>query len=341
MPASEPTSKPRRSRSSCPDRTPAWDVPAGSCATGDQEHRHRHPARTSDSTEIRRAVLKAATSLSTRRYGRWDDETFSVFRFADRLRHVRRTDSGRPSITVVGLGTGDERFVTAPTIDFLETTPVRVVRRPRHPSGGAAGDATPFDDVYDAEAPSVMCTRPSSIGGGGRTEHGHVVYAVHGRRSCSNAQPSAARRTRASTAACCTAIRSSIQPTNGWTRPDRGSRGDRRSRFGPGHAATVARCWWRTTCQLGAEATSSRRRIGKATSRWVILQGLGTARRTAWCTPRGRARYTIEAEPFSQHLHPASGNAVGAELVRFINSPARVLRGAVPMGSATRPISRW
>src|SRR5215218_10289198 len=87
----------------------------------------------------------------------------------------------RPQVTVVGLGPGDERFVTVQTLDAITSVPVRFLRTARHPSAALVRDATSFDDVYEVADTfdDVYATIADRLVEAA-TEHGHVLYAVPG-----------------------------------------------------------------------------------------------------------------------------------------------------------------
>ncbi|MEY4230915.1 MAG: hypothetical protein RLZZ362_1764, partial [Actinomycetota bacterium] len=83
---------------------------------------------------------------------------------------------------MVGLGPGDDRWVTAHTLGLIDAAAVRFVRTRHHPSGHLVGpDATSFDDVYDAADTftDVYATIVERLVAAAN-EHGHVLYAVPG-----------------------------------------------------------------------------------------------------------------------------------------------------------------
>lgn len=55
-------------------------------------------------------------------------------------------------LIIVGLGPGDERYVTAHTLDLIARTPRRIARTRQHPSAHLLGDAPSFDHLYDHSA---------------------------------------------------------------------------------------------------------------------------------------------------------------------------------------------
>jgi tetrapyrrole methylase family protein/MazG family protein len=87
----------------------------------------------------------------------------------------------RPVVTVVGLGPGDERYVTTETLGAIDAHAHRYLRTTRHPSAHLVGSATDFDDVYDGadsfdEVYSTIVERLVTAA----VEHGEVLYAVPG-----------------------------------------------------------------------------------------------------------------------------------------------------------------
>ena len=88
----------------------------------------------------------------------------------------------RPVVTVVGLGPGDDRWVTLQTQSALAAAPVRFVRTRKHPSAHLVGDdAVSFDDIYD-DADSfddVYRTIVERLVESAHI-HGGVLYAVPG-----------------------------------------------------------------------------------------------------------------------------------------------------------------
>ena len=87
----------------------------------------------------------------------------------------------RPVVEVVGLGPGDERFVTDHTRNRIAAHRHRFVRTARHPSAHLVGDATSFDDRYECSATfDEVYTSIVDDLAGAAAEHGAVLYAVPG-----------------------------------------------------------------------------------------------------------------------------------------------------------------
>jgi len=59
-------------------------------------------------------------------------------------------------VVVVGLGPAGPDLLTGGARDALDRAAVRFLRTSRHPSAGAAGEATSFDEVYEAAASVVV-----------------------------------------------------------------------------------------------------------------------------------------------------------------------------------------
>jgi tetrapyrrole methylase family protein / MazG family protein len=84
-------------------------------------------------------------------------------------------------VVVIGLGPGDPSQLTAQAAAAIAEIPVRFLRTHRHPSAGAAGDATSFDDVYDrAEAIEEVYDTIVERLVAAASEHGRILYAVPG-----------------------------------------------------------------------------------------------------------------------------------------------------------------
>jgi tetrapyrrole methylase family protein/MazG family protein len=238
-----------------------------------------------------------------------------------------------PRITVVGLGPGDSRFVTAQTLDVLSNAPARFIRTTRHPSASLAGDATSFDDVYDAEDTfgDVYATIVDRLVAAA-TEHGHVVYAVPG-------SPLVLERTvrllRSDPRVQCEVLpaisfldlaydRLDIDPIEARIRLIDGhdfalaSAGD----SGPMLVAHTHANWVLSDIKLAVESAAGDEPV-------VILQGLGTDGEQVVHTTWAELDRTIQADHLTCIYIPHLATPVGAELVRF-HQLARVLREQCP-----------
>jgi tetrapyrrole methylase family protein / MazG family protein len=85
------------------------------------------------------------------------------------------------TITVVGLGPGSERYVTAETRDAIARIRHRYLRTSVHPIAGLVGEATSLDHLYESAStyddvyPAIVDTLVAAA-----QEHGDVLYAVPG-----------------------------------------------------------------------------------------------------------------------------------------------------------------
>ncbi len=85
------------------------------------------------------------------------------------------------SITVVGLGPGDEQSVTEATRAAIGRVPHRYVRTSRHPSAHLVDAATSFDHLYEtAERYDDVYPQIVDALVAAAAEHGEVLYAVPG-----------------------------------------------------------------------------------------------------------------------------------------------------------------
>ena len=85
------------------------------------------------------------------------------------------------SITVVGLGPGDEKSVTEATRAAIGRVPHRYVRTSRHPSAHLVDAATSFDHLYEtAERYDDVYPQIVDALVAAAAEHGEVLYAVPG-----------------------------------------------------------------------------------------------------------------------------------------------------------------
>jgi tetrapyrrole methylase family protein / MazG family protein len=84
-------------------------------------------------------------------------------------------------ITVVGLGPGDDRYVTVETREAIARIPHRFLRTSIHPSARVVGEATSLDHLYESASsyddvyPAIVDTLVAAA-----AEHGEVLYAVPG-----------------------------------------------------------------------------------------------------------------------------------------------------------------
>ena len=87
----------------------------------------------------------------------------------------------RPRVVVVGLGPGDDEFVTAHTLSVIAGAAHRFLRTARHPSARLVPGATTFDEVYErADTFADVYAEITDRLVAAATEHGEVLYAVPG-----------------------------------------------------------------------------------------------------------------------------------------------------------------
>ncbi|MEY2401648.1 MAG: tetrapyrrole methylase family protein / MazG family protein, partial [Ilumatobacteraceae bacterium] len=84
-------------------------------------------------------------------------------------------------VTIVGLGPGGPQYVTQETIDAIAAHPHRYMRTTRHPSAAVVGEATSFDDVYEAaDTFADVYAEITERLVAAAHEHGDILYAVPG-----------------------------------------------------------------------------------------------------------------------------------------------------------------
>jgi len=253
---------------------------------------------------------------------------------ADRTERDLRTDRKRPRVTVVGLGPGDERWVTQHTLAAIADAPVRFVRTRRHPCASLVGDdATSFDEVYDAAdtfADVYATIVDRLVGAAG--EHGEVLYAVPG-------SPLVLERTvrglRTDARIDCTVLpaisfldlayeRLDIDPVEAGLRLIDGHEFATASAgySGPMLVAHTHANWVLSDIKLAAESATGDEPV-------VILQRLGTDDEAITHTTWADLDRAVEADHLTSVYIAGLGTPVGAELVRF-HELARVLREQCP-----------
>ena len=241
----------------------------------------------------------------------------------------------RPVVTVVGLGPGDERYVTTETLGAIDAHAHRYLRTTRHPSAHLVGSATDFDDVYDGadsfdEVYSTIVERLVTAA----VEHGEVLYAVPG-------SPLVLERTvrllRSDDRIDCRLLpamsfldlaydRLGIDPVEAGVRLVDGHE-FATAAAGYSDAMLVAHThadWVLSDIKLAVDSNGD-----DDDAEVVILQRLGTHDehivRTVW----SELDRTVHADHLTCVYIPRLGTPVGAELVRF-HELARVLRERCP-----------
>ena len=248
-----------------------------------------------------------------------------------------------PQVTVVGLGPGDDRYVTANVVQAIADHPVRFLRTTRHPSASLVGDAMSFDDVYEAadSFDDVYATIVDRLVAAA-TEHGRVLYAVPG-------SPLVLERTvrslRTDPRVACTVLpaisfldlayeRLGIDPV------------EERVRLIDGHEFAVAAAgdsgpllvahahanWVLSDIKLAVESASGDEPV-------VVLQRLGTADEHVVHTTWAELDRSVEADHLTCLYIPHLAAPVGAELVRF-HQLSRACCASSARGTSSRPTAR-
>jgi tetrapyrrole methylase family protein/MazG family protein len=241
--------------------------------------------------------------------------------------------SSAPTVTVVGLGPGSDRHVTAETLDAIERIPVRFVRTAIHPSAHLVADATAFDDRYDrADTFEDVYLGIADAVARAAADQGHVLYAVPG-------SPLVLERTvellRARTDIACELLpamsfldvawsRLGVDPVEASVRLVDGHRfataaaGER----GPLLIAHAHADWVLSEIKLAVEGAAGDEEV-------VILQRLGTDDEHIVTTTWAELDRTVEADHLTSLYVPRLATPVGAEYVRF-HQLARTLRERCP-----------
>ncbi len=243
------------------------------------------------------------------------------------------TAAALPRITVVGLGPGDERWVTQQVRDAIAATPVRYVRTARHPSAVVVGDAVSFDDVYErADTFDDVYATIVDLLVSAAAEHGHVLYAVPGSPLVLERT---VRRLRADERVRCDVLpaisfldvayeRLGIDPVEtGLKLVDGHEFATAAAGYdGPMLIAHTHANWVLSDIKLAAEQATGDEPV-------VILQRLGTDDEAVVHTTWADLDRTVDADHLTCVYVPGLGAPVGAELVRF-HQLARVLREQCP-----------
>ncbi len=243
------------------------------------------------------------------------------------------TAAALPRITVVGLGPGDERWVTQQVRDAIAATPVRYVRTARHPSAVVVGDAVSFDDAYErADTFDDVYATIVDLLVSAAAEHGHVLYAVPGSPLVLERT---VRRLRADERVRCNVLpaisfldvayeRLGIDPVEtGLKLVDGHEFATAAAGYdGPMLIAHTHANWVLSDIKLAAEQATGDEPV-------VILQRLGTDDEAVVHTTWADLDRTVDADHLTCVYVPGLGAPVGAELVRF-HQLARVLREQCP-----------
>jgi tetrapyrrole methylase family protein/MazG family protein len=236
-------------------------------------------------------------------------------------------------VTIVGLGPGGPQYVTQETVDAIAGHTRRFIRTARHPSTSLVGEATSFDDVYEAadtfaDVYGEITERLVAAA----TQHGDILYAVPGsplvlERSVRHLMSDARVR--------CTVLpamsfldvafaRLGIDPVEAGVRLIDGhefataAAGD----HGPMFVAHTHANWVLSDIKLAVDGASGDEPV-------VILQRLGTPDELITTTTWAELDRTVEADHLTCIYIPHLGSAVGESLVRF-HQLARTLREQCP-----------
>ncbi len=238
-----------------------------------------------------------------------------------------------PRIIVVGLGPGDDRYVTAHTLELIAAAPHRYLRTARHPSAHVVPDAVSFDDVYQsADTFDDVYATISDRLVAAATEYGEILYAVPGSPLVLE---QTVRRLLADSRVVCQVepamsfldlayARLAIDPVEAGLRLVDGHE-FAVAAAGYGGAMLIAHThanWVLSDIKLAVEDATGDEPV-------VILQRLGTPEEAIVHTTWADLDRTVEADHLTCVYVPALGAPVGSELVRF-HQLARTLREQCP-----------
>jgi tetrapyrrole methylase family protein/MazG family protein len=241
--------------------------------------------------------------------------------------------TSQPRVVVVGLGPGDERFVTTDTLATIAAHPHRFVRTSRHPSAALVPASTSFDDVYEAADTfaDVYATIVDRLVDAAQL-HGTVLYAVPGsprvlertvarlvtdpRVTC-EVHPAMSFLDLAWTALGIDPVEVGVRLVDGHEFATAAA-----GHTGPMLVAHAHANWVLSDVKLAVEGASGDEPV-------VILQRLGTDEQTVVHTTWAELDRTVEADHLTCVYIPSLGAPVGAELVRF-HQLARTLREQCP-----------
>jgi tetrapyrrole methylase family protein / MazG family protein len=239
----------------------------------------------------------------------------------------------RPTVEVVGLGPGDERFVTDHTRALLASTPHRYLRTARHPSAHLVVDAVAFDHVYEsADTFADVYATIVDLLVDAALDHGRVVYAVPGSPLVLERTVARLRTDERVTTVLHPAMSFldlvwpalGIDPIESRVRLVDGhdfaaaAAGD----VGPLLIAHTHADWVLSDIKLAVENATGDEPV-------VILQGLGTADQRITHTTWADLDRAVDADHLTSVYVPHLGAPVGNELVRF-HQLARTLREQCP-----------
>ena len=248
-------------------------------------------------------------------------------------RHAQLVTSGRPHVTIVGLGPGGPQYVTQQTLDAIAATPHRFIRTTRHPSAALVGEATSFDDIYEsADTFADVYAEITERLVAAATTHGTILYAVPGSplvlersvRHLSNDVRVECAILPAMSFLDVAFARLGVDPVEAGVRLIDGhefvtaAAGD----HGPMFVAHTHANWVLSDIKLAVEGATGDEPV-------VILQRLGTPDEQIVHTTWAELDRTVEADHLTSIYIPRLGAPVGAALVGF-HQLARTLREQCP-----------
>lgn len=241
--------------------------------------------------------------------------------------------TGRPSVTIVGLGPGGPEYVTQQTIEAIARLPHRFLRTTRHPSAVLVPSATSFDEIYESAEtfPDVYAEITERLVAAAN-EHGAILYAVPGSPLVLERS---VRHLRSDERIECIVLpamsfldvafaRLGIDPVEEAVRLIDGhefataAAGDK----GPMFVAHTHANWVLSDIKLAVDAATGDEPV-------VILQRLGTPEELVTHTTWADLDRTVEADHLTCIYIPHLGSPVGGSLVKF-HQLARTLREQCP-----------
>lgn len=242
--------------------------------------------------------------------------------------------TNRPIVTVVGLGPGDDRWVTLHTRAAIEDARVRFIRTRSHPSAHLlGGNAVSFDEVYEQadsfdDVYRTICDRLVEAA----IVHGEILYAVPGsplilERTVQLLRVDSRIDTRLLPAMSFLDLayeRLDIDPIESGLRLIDGHEFSRAAAGygGPMLVAHTHANWVLSDIKLAVENARGDEPV-------TILQRLGTEDELVVTTTWSELDRTVDADHLTCIFIPGLGAPVAVELVRF-HELARVLRAQCP-----------
>jgi len=238
-----------------------------------------------------------------------------------------------PTVVVVGLGPGDDEYVTVHTLAEIERVAHRFLRTSRHPSSHLVPGAVSFDEVYEAaDTFADVYAEITERLVAAATEHGEVLYAVPGSPLVLERTVRALRDD--------TRVHCIVQPAMSFLDVVWARLGidpvEARVTLIDGHEFALAAAgltgplliththanWVLSDIKLAVEDATGDEAV-------VVLQGLGTADERIVHSTWAELDRCVEADHLTTVYVPSLGAPVGTELVRF-HQLTRTLREQCP-----------